>query len=85
MTKKITLNPNKTDSVVEKYKNITIYRCDALKQDLLNTIDNNTASYYSTCNRYPVDTIAEVKRDLDGIERCLKEQNMQHLFYEEPK
>ena len=73
-----TNNKRKEDTRVEKYKGITIYKCDALKRDLL-----EATRYYSTINRYPVYTIAEVKRDINGVERCLKEQNRLDLFYEE--
>jgi len=65
--KQFTNNQRKIDSVVQVYKNTTIYKCDALKQDLLNTIKDSTQYYYSTVNKHPVTTIAEAKRDIDVI------------------
>jgi len=62
-----TNNQRKIDSVVQVYKNTTIYKCNALKQDLLNTIKDSTQYYYSTVNKHPVTTIAEAKRDIDVI------------------
>ena len=73
-----TNNKRKEDTRVKKYKGITIYKCDALKRDLL-----EATRYYSTFNRYPVYTIAEVKRDIDWLERSLKKANRLDLFYEE--
>ena len=74
-----TNNKRKEDTRVEKYKGITIYKCDALKRDLL-----EATRYYSTFNRcILVSTIAEVKKDIDWLERSLKRANRLDLFYEE--